>query len=465
MKKKSGKIKDKTPIIHEPGMTTDVLSSRGGLTLFARYIRSIGLGHRLETLFGSMKKNSKGQIVIEMFKQVLCNFVDGTSRHLTHFDVLREDAGYAGVIESRQEDVVSSHAVKRFYKAFSWYRIWLFRHLLRELFIWRLRLTKPAMIELFLDTMVMDNDDAAGRHGVQPTYKKKKGFQPLQLIWGRYIIDMVFRGGKKHSNHGDTAEKMVRHIVRHIRKVYRTDVPIIIKLDSGFFDQKLFEAFEELRIGYICNGKLYGDIRAYAAAVDGESWGRYRNSRQEWEYIEFGDKRGSWSQFRRALYCRPLYDGDQLVMDFARDDTIMYTNIGMGQTIDGLLAKAGLESLFDAETIIEYSHSRGRDELVHRAIKDFGHEKLPFKRFAPNAAYYAMMALAFFLFEAFKEDVCAGVIPVTAYATTVRRKLIDVAAKIVATGGRIILKITQAAWNLLQFNVLWERSGAPPRFA
>ena len=465
MKKTHGKIKEKSPIIHEPGITPDVLSSRGGLTLFVRYIRAIGLGHRLEGLFGTMRKSRKGQPVGEIFKQLLCNFVDGTSRHLVHFDVLREDAGYAGAIESRQESLLSSHAVKRFFKAFSWPRIWLFRRLLQELFIWRLRLTKPETVELFLDTMVLDNDDAARRHGVQPTYKKCKGFQPLQLIWGRFVIDMVFRGGKKHSNHGDTAEKMVRHIVGKIRKKYREDVPIILKLDSGFFDQKLFEVFEELRIGYIGNGKLYGDIRAYAATVDGASWNRYRNSRQEWEYIEFMDRRGSWSQSRRAIYCRPLYDGDQLVMDFARDATIMYTNIGMGQAIDGLLAKAGLESLFHAEKIIEYSHSRGRDELVHRAIKDFGHEELPFKRFAPNAAYYAMMALAFFLFEAFKEDVCAGVIPVTAYATMVRRKLIDIAAKIVATGGRIILKITRAAWKQLTFDVLWERSGSPPRFA
>jgi hypothetical protein len=463
MKRKQVKIKEKSPIICEPGITTDVLSSRGGLTLFVRYIRNIGLGHRLEALFGSMKKSRKGQPVVEVFKQLLCNLVDGTSRHLVHFDELREDAGYAGTIESRREALLSSHAVKRFFTAFSWYRIWSFRHLLQELFIWRLRLTKPALVELFLDTMVMDNDDAECRHGVQPTYKNCNGFQPLQLIWGRFIIDMVFRGGKKHSNNGDTAEKMVRHIVGKIRKSYRKDAPIIIKLDSGFFDQKLFEVFEELEIGYICSGKLYADIREYTATVDGTAWKRYRNNRQEWDYIEFMDRRGSWSQSRRAIYCRPLYNGDQLVMDFARDDAIMYTNIGRGEAIDGLLTDAGLVSLFDAETIIAYAHSRGRDELVHRAFKDFGHEELPFKRFAPNAAYYAMMVLAFFLFEAFKDDVCSGIIHAAAYPTTVRRTLIDVAAKIVTTSGRIILKVTTATWKKLKFDVLWERSCSPPQ--
>ena len=114
MKRKQGKIKEKSPIISEPGITTDVLSSRGGLNLFVRYIRNIGLCHRMEVLFGSMKKSRKGQPVIEIFKQLLCNFVDGTSRHLVHYDELREDAGYAGTIESRLEGLLSSHAVKRF---------------------------------------------------------------------------------------------------------------------------------------------------------------------------------------------------------------------------------------------------------------------------------------------------------------------------------------------------------------
>ncbi|PIP05497.1 MAG: IS1380 family transposase, partial [Syntrophobacterales bacterium CG23_combo_of_CG06-09_8_20_14_all_48_27] len=294
-------------------------------------------------------------------------------------------------------------------------------------------------------------------------YKKKNGFQPLQMTWERFVVDAVFRGGSKHSNHGDTVEKMVRHIVRKIRMKYRSDVPIIIKMDSGFFDQKLFEVFEELHIGYVVSGKLYNDIKDYVGMVDSAEWKQYRNKDQVWDYVEFMDKRGSWTKARRALYCRPWYEDSQLVMDFARPDTILYTNLGMGETIDDLLTNAGRNDLVGAEKVIECAHGRGRDELVHRAFKDFGHEELPFKRFAPNAAYYYTMVLAFFLFETFKEDVCSGVIPMTAYATTVRRNLIDIAAKIVKKAGKIILKVTSATWNSLKFNVLWEKCGTPPR--
>ena len=100
---------------------------------------------------------------------------------------------------------------------------------------------------------------------------------------------------------------MVRHIVRKIRTKYRSNVPIIIKMDSGFFDQKLFEVFEELLIGYVVSGKLYDDIKDYVAMVDGAEWKQYRNKVQVWDYVEFMDRRGSWTKARRAIYYVELF--------------------------------------------------------------------------------------------------------------------------------------------------------------
>jgi hypothetical protein len=72
------------------------------------------------------------------------------------------------------------------------------------------------------------------------------------------------------------------------------------------------------------------------------------------------------------------------------------------------------------------------------------------------------MLIAFFLFEAFKEDVLRGVIPITSYATTVRRKVIDIAGKIINTGRRTILKVSHATMDLLKFDRLWENCQNPP---
>lgn len=444
--------------------TDETLTGRAGMVLFSRYLQGIrGLFPRLERLFGSIRKSGKGLPVVVLFKQVFCFLLDGTSCHLTHFDALKAEAGYASAIETRPEQMASSHAVKRFFYAFSWPLIWRFRRLLQQLFIWRLRLATPPVVVLNIDTMVMDNDEATERHGVEPTYKKVKGFQPLQVTWRRFVIDAVFRGGAKHSNSGDTALKAIAHLVRRIRRDYREEVPIIVRMDSGFFDQKLFEVCEDLGIGYICAGRLLGEIKEFVSALPPSAFEHYRSGEQVWEYVELGDCRGTWECFRRALFIRPRYDEAQQLLAFVRPETILYTNLGRGERIDELLEAAGCAHWSEAEHLIACYHERGADELVHRVLKEFRAEQLPFKRFAPNAAFYFCALVAFFLYEAFKEDVTAPVVPVASYPTRLRRAVIDIAGKIVRTGRQVILKVTRATFSRLSIDELWSRTANPPR--
>ena len=75
-------------------VTSDTLTGRGGLALFSRYLRSIGLFSHLDRLFGSVRKSGKGVAVTALFHQLFCFFLDGTSRHLVRFDDLKEDEGY-----------------------------------------------------------------------------------------------------------------------------------------------------------------------------------------------------------------------------------------------------------------------------------------------------------------------------------------------------------------------------------
>ena len=137
-------------------------------------------------------------------------FFDGTSRHLSYFDELQPEEGYRAVVEMPTKQMASSHAMKRFFRAFAIFHAGAFRWVLQELFLWRLQQEKPDMVVMTLDTMVMDNDEALQREGCDPTYKKVKGFQPLHLIWEGKIVDAIFRRGKRHSNYGRDVEKMIR---------------------------------------------------------------------------------------------------------------------------------------------------------------------------------------------------------------------------------------------------------------
>ena len=148
-----------------------------------------------------------------MLRQIMAKIIDGTENSLISLDRLKTDTGYAAALEVLPDKWVSSHMVKRFFKKFIGQKYKSYQNLLHKLFVWRLIQERPSVIVLDIDTMVLLNDDAQKRHGVDVTYKKKRG--------------------------------------------YSRTVPIILTCDSGFLDEKNFKYFEDtLQINYICYGKL-----------------------------------------------------------------------------------------------------------------------------------------------------------------------------------------------------------------
>ena len=257
-----------------------------------------------------------------IFKQIFCFLYDGTSRHISHFDHLKSDEGYTAAIELDSSEMASTPIIKRFFGAFLGFCIKPFRSILHKLFVWRLHIVKPEVIEMYIDSMVMNNDDASKRHGVQPTYKKVKGFQPLQVIWNGKIIDAIFRGGKKNGNSGNTVVNVVTKLVKIIRKQYRSDVMIVLRCDAGFFDKVNFKAFDDLNIAFIATGKQYDEVKNYAKSTDKKFWNSIKKGNKIWNYTEFGFRCNSWNFFLRAVYTTLTNKGNQLLLEFARPDNL-----------------------------------------------------------------------------------------------------------------------------------------------
>jgi len=449
--------------INKVETTSDTITGRGGLALFSRYLEKTCILEHLESKFGFFRKSVKGLPIALLFKQVFCFFFDKTSQNLTYFDQLKKDNGYAAAIEIDPSQLASSHMIKRFFKPFAWWYGKTFRWVLHKMFIWRLKITKPEEIVLYLDAMVLDNDDALKRQGVQPTYKKVKGFQGLHIIWNHKIIDALFRGGSKSGNYGNRVINMVTDLVKLIRSEYSEAATIILRIDSGFFDEKNYAAFDDLNIAFISSGKIYPSVKDFAGNAPADNWKSCKKKKQRWTFLEFGFRCDKWKQFYRAFYTHCLYEGNQMLLEFARPDNVILTNIGINDKVLENCTEERKQYWLRPDTIIDSYHQCGADELVHRSLKDFGFEQLPFKRFAHNSAFYYCMLIAFFLFETFKEDVTDHVIPIKSYATTLRRKLIDIAAKIVYTGGQIILKVSESTMQSLKFNKLWENcQNTPP---
>lgn len=457
------KIKSKGYHISKVETTSNKIHGRGGLSLILRYLEKIKFYSLVETFLINFSSNKKGKPAEFIIRQIMAKMVDGTDSSITGFDRLKEDDSYGSVIEVEKKDLISSHTVKRFFRKFSGLKHIVLRKVLNELFVWRLTIQQPTVIILDIDTMVMNNDMAKKRHGVDVTYKKNKGFQPLQISWGNKIVDAIFRRGSAHSNHGTDVQKSLKRVVNLIRSRYKKDVPIIITSDSGFFDQKIFDYFEKtLKILYVCNGKLYDDIKKYVSGINEDEFQEYISNKNKWEYIEFGNKLKSWDTYRRAIFTNLAQENDQMLLEFARPDSIIYTNIGIDKNLTAQLIESGNSKYLEGTSIIELAHGRGISELNHRSFKEFiRKEQLPFKQFGMNGAYYYLQLITHFLYESYKEDTVYDVISIKSYPTTFRRKLIDFAVQIVDTGNQIIFKVTNALWKEINILKIWQRVNYP----
>lgn len=445
-------------------ITNQKITGRGGLFFILRYIESTKFYQIYIKLFGFVKQSSKGLSSIQFIKQLLAYFFDGTEMSMKSFDRRKKDEAYAAAIENTPEQMASSHQMKRFFNKFVLVGNWVYRRMLLELFMWRLRIEKPNYIILFGDTMVLDNDDALKREGVDPTYKNKKGFQPLQIFWGPYLVDAIFRSGSVHGNHGSDFMKAIGRLTKTIRKRYK-DVPIILLTDSGFMDDQNFRFFEKrLKILYICGGKQYEDLKQYVQQCHPAAFSSYCRHRSAWNYLEFGNQLKSWSTFRRCIFTTLETETDgQMKLDFVKTDTFIYTNIGQDKELTEKLIGAGGEKYLTPENIIHLRHQCGKAELNHRSIKEFHtKEQLPFEKLGMNRAYYYFMTISHVLYEAYKRDVSKDVIPISCYPNTFRRQLIDFAVKIVKKSNRFVLQVSKTIYNNLNIEKLWELSGSPP---
>jgi hypothetical protein len=344
--------------------------------------------------------------------------------------------------------------MKRFFSAVNTKMFQGLQKVLLSLFLWRLRIEKPKVIILGLDTMVLDNNDAKKRAGVTYTYKKVNGYHPLHIYWNGYIVNMAFHEGSEAPNHNNDLFLMLKKTVKLIRGKYNDKVPIITVSDSGFFDQKYFKLMENMDgVYFICGGRILDSIKLDLMMRLPEEWKIFERKDYVIEYLDFRDKRDSWEKDYRAVYTKHACENGEFHLEFDRAETILYTNL---ENPD-LLKEFGIEKYNEPSEIIELYQLRSRDELVNRSIKEFVDETLPFKSFVSNGVYYFLSLIACDLLEAFQSDVLREIIPVESYPTTVRRLFIDIAGKIVKTGRNIIIKFREEIIERLNLFELWEK--------
>ena len=354
--------------------TNECLSSRAGLAPYVNFLHGSRLADELEYILSHLRKSSKGIPLNDAFFQLLLFFADGTFQHLNGFDKLKDNEAWQKLHGCKE--TLNTAQLQRLLDKVTPYEINLLRPLIRRIFLSALKASKPSQVILFLDSCVYVNNDAKCRGGVKPTYKKKKGYHPINLICA----------GKRYSDHKHLEEKALHD-----------------------FD------------------------------------GIYANNDSCWHYYRFEERRADWDAGMkyRALFLRATKEDGEALLGL--DSRIILTNIGKEQCSD--------------LDIINYDHSRGLDELTHRAAKEFSDEKMPCLDYCANAFWYTLSIIAFNLFQIFKRNIAC--FPYNTYPNTIRRKLFDLAGKIV--GGARSLKLRVSKWKMAELKLLdiWQKSLIP----
>jgi len=82
-------------------------------------------------------------------------------------------------------------------------------------------------------------------------------------------------------------------------------------------------------------------------------------------------KLDSWEQERRTIYTRLARKRKQLLLEFARPASALYTNTETDPDMTQLLRATGNKRYIEAEKIIELARGRGASELTNRSFKEF----------------------------------------------------------------------------------------------
>jgi|SaaInlStandDraft_1057018.scaffolds.fasta_scaffold51964_1 hypothetical protein len=423
--------------------TKECLSSRSGLAPYVNFLNGSAIADELERTLIHLRKSKKGIALSDTFSQLLLFFADGTEKCLEGFDKLKENKAWQKLHGCKK--TLNTGQLKRVLEKVSKREIELLRPLIRQIFLSALKASSPDKVVLFLDSSVYDNDGAKCRAGVKPTYKKKKGYHPINLIWHGLYVDTVFQRGDYSTNHDGVAIKMLQEITPFIRATLGKDIQIIVRMDSGYYDQKIFSVCDELNIKFICAGKRYRDHQYLEEKSLDNFDGIFQNNTSQWHFCRFQERRTTWSEKMqyRALFLRATEENGETLLGL--DSRIILTNLDEKECTD--------------EQIIKYDHSRGADELTHRAAKEFSDEKMPCLDYHANAFWYTLSIIAFNLFQIFKRNIAC--FPYNAYPNTVRRKLFDLAGKIVKGSNSLILKISEWKMRELKFDKIWQRSLIP----
>ena len=396
------------------------LTSNAGLFLLLEHTNKNGVFDLIDRdlVFDSASTN---KIKMNHIKTMLCGNFIGIDK-LERLKLLQSDP----LVNEFNISIKEPETVSRFLGNFSYKTTHMLREINFKVFRKLLRKSKLKAITIDIDSSVV-NVEGHQEGAVKGYNPKKPGNNCYNIQFAfcdelkAYITGFV-RSGNTYTANG--AAEMIKEIVAQIKT---DDLETLFRMDSGYFDEEIIEIIESLGCKYLIKAKAYPTLVSqltdpsilFVTGYDGR------------ETAELFTKLDTWDKDRRFVVSRILKpEKDRAQLSLFDSDEFEYfffvTNT----------------ELPSEKVVIAYEKRGNAENYIKEAKYDMAVGRLLLKSFWANEAIFQMMMLTYNLFLLFKMDFANG----TEYRQqikTFRLKYIFLAAKIIRTARRVIMKISE----------------------
>lgn len=271
------------------GETKRAVTPFGGLAVLVEFWRELGVleavRERLPFEYRSPNAIGAAEILLSFWLSVCAG-----ARRFAHVNLLRGDVALRHLLGWKR--LPGDDATRAFFGRFGWKEVDAF---FPALSVWLLGRLTAREATLDLDSTVFERfgRQEGARKGYNPRRPGRLSHHPL-LAAPMLVLHGWLRSGNTTAGRGVVA--FLTEALALLPEGWRLRG---VRADSGFFDGKLLEFFEERKLPYIVVARLTSSLKRAAAGV--RDW---RRLDEHYEAGEFAEQLAGWSRKRRFVVIR-----------------------------------------------------------------------------------------------------------------------------------------------------------------
>lgn len=283
------------------------------------------------------------------------------------------------------------------------------------------------------------------------SYKGYKAYQPLNVYWHEHdvVVYSQFRDGNVPCGHRQTEvlAKALEQVPAGVEKVYA-------RTDTQGYEQEFLRYLAEGQnerfgvIEFAVGADVTEAFRKAVAEVEEQQWQPLDQRGQQWAEVCFvpnwvGHKKpkAQGPTYRFLAIREPLGQPELPGLEKKQEELPFPTMEFGAQGRYKLFGVVTNRDLPGAELIRWHRQRCGASEMAHSVMKeDLAGGKLPSKHFGANAAWWAIMLLAYNLHSAMKRLVLGGNW-VSKRLKAIRYSIIQVAGRVLERGRQLIVRL------------------------